>query len=274
MKVAIIQLCSGTEIAANIEACSEWVRAAAAQGAELIVTPEMTHLLQKDKASLLASIKSPEEDLAIKAFSALAKELDIDLLIGSLALQTGQKVSNRGYLFGPDGSTKAQYDKIHLFDAQVSDTEYYRESATYAAGRDPVIASAGDAKVGLSVCYDVRFPMLYRYYAQNGAQILSIPAAFTVPTGRAHWDILLRARAIETGSFVMAAAQGGEHEDGRKTYGHSKIINPWGDIVAELAHDKPGFVCADIDLGEVAKARQRIPAWSDRRDFKADIKDT
>jgi len=267
MQVGLVQLCSGIEVAANIVATSELIRAAAAGGASLIATPEMTHLVQKDKQDLLSKISSQESEPAVTAFADLAKELGIDLLIGSMALKAGEKIANRGFHFTPDGVIKASYDKIHLFDAQVSDTESYHESSTYTAGDAPVMTAVGQTKIGLSICYDLRFPMLYRHYAQDGAQIVTIPAAFTVPTGRAHWDVLLRARAIETGSFVLAAAQGGAHEDGRLTYGHSKIINPWGEVIAELAHDRPGYVTAEIDLSEVEKARKRIPAWADTRNF-------
>lgn len=269
MRVGLVQLCSGTDIEANIERASDLIRQAANDGAKLIVTPEMTHLVQKDKASLLGSIFPQEQDPAVQAFRALAEALNIHLLIGSLAIKDGEKVANRSFLFSPDGAISAVYDKIHLFDAQVSDKERYRESATYKAGDAPVLADVNDTKLGLSICYDVRFPNLYRHYAQSGAHMLTVPAAFTVPTGKAHWKVLLRARAIETGSFVLAPAQGGRHEDGRATYGHSLVINPWGEVIAECAHDKPGFMCVDLDLSEVEKARQRIPAWSDRRTWQS-----
>jgi len=210
-------------------------------------------------------IRDRDNDPAVTAFGLLAKELGVDLLIGSLAIKSGHKVRNRSFLFGRHGLMSATYDKIHLFDVSVSESERYHESATYTAGEAPVLAKVGEAKLGLSICYDLRFSTLYRHYAQAGAQIITVPAAFTVPTGRAHWDVLLRARAIETGSFVIAPAQGGQHEDGRATYGHSKIINPWGEVIAELSDDAPGFVCADLDLSEVTEARKRIPAWKETR---------
>lgn len=267
MKVGLVQLCSGTEIGENITETSRLARAAAADGATLIATPEMTHLVQKDKEDLLSKISPQDEEPAVQAFADLAKELEIDLLIGSMALKEGDKIANRAFHFTPDGVIKASYDKIHLFDAQVSDTESYRESATYTAGEAPIMTAVGRAKIGLSICYDLRFPALYRHYAQNGAAIVTIPAAFTVPTGRAHWDVLLRARAIESGSFVLAAAQGGAHADGRLTWGRSKVINPWGDVIAELDHDRPGHIVAEIDTAEVEKARKRIPAWADTRPY-------
>lgn len=265
MRAALIQLCSGTDIAENIAVVSGLIREAANEGADFIATPEMTHLVQKDKADLLASLYPEESDPGLMSLRRLAEELDIHLLIGSLAILSGEKASNRCFLIDPEGQITARYNKIHLFDAQVSDTERYRESATYEAGLAPVMGEVGESKLGLSICYDLRFPSLYRFYAQAGAHVLTIPAAFTVPSGRAHWDVLLRARAIETGSFVLAPAQGGEHADGRSTFGHSKIINPWGEVIAELAHDKAGWICADLDMGEVEKARKRIPAWSDKR---------
>jgi len=265
MRAALIQLCSGIDIAENILAASQLIRDAAADGATFIATPEMTHLVQKDKAALLSAIYPEETDPALRAFRALAQDLNVHILIGSLAIKNRDKVSNRSFLINSVGEVSARYDKIHLFDAQVSDTERYRESATYVAGNAPVLAQADGAKLGLSICYDLRFPNLYRHYAQSGAQILMVPAAFTVPSGRAHWDVLLRARAIETGSFVLAPAQGGQHADGRATFGHSMVINPWGEIIAELPHDEPGWVCADLDLEDVEKVRQRIPAWSDKR---------
>lgn len=265
MRVGVIQLCSGTDIAENIAVTSELIREAARNGATFIATPEMTHLLQKDRAALLNSLHSEDTDPALVEFGQLARNLKVHLLIGSVALLNEDKASNRSFLINPKGEITARYDKINLFDAQVSETERYRESATYEAGQEPVIASIGAIKLGLSICYDLRFSGLYRFYAQAGAQILMVPAAFTVPSGLAHWDVLLRARAIETGSFVMAPAQGGKHNDGRSTFGHSKIINPWGEVIAELPHDKTGCVCADLDFNEVEVARNRIPAWADKR---------
>ena len=263
MRAACIQLRSGADIATNIQEASNLIRAAAKDGADLIATPEMTHILQRSPKHLFASIKPEDDDLGVKAFSALARKLRVDLLIGSLAIRTGEtRAANRSFLFGPDGVIKARYDKIHLFDVQLSRAETWKESNVYDKGSQAILAKAGAATLGLSVCYDLRFPHLYRHYGQAGAHILTIPAAFTRPTGQAHWHTLLRARAIETGSFAMAPAQGGIHEDGRETFGHSVIINPWGEIIAELAHDKPGVLLAELDLSEVDMARQKIPAWN------------
>ena len=270
MKIAAIQMRSGVDIGANLTAAETLIRRAAKEGARFIATPEMTHILQRSPKRLFASIASEENDLGVAHFRALAKELGIDLLIGSLAIKTGpQRAANRSFLCGADGVIKARYDKIHLFDVTVSREETWKESNVYDRGDKAVMANIEGAKLGLSICYDLRFPALYRHYGQSGADIIAVPAAFTRPTGEAHWESLLRARAIETGSFVMAPAQGGTHEDGRTTYGHSRIIGPWGDIRAHLTHDEPGYICTEIDLAEVQEARRRIPAWNHNPDYSA-----
>ncbi len=269
MRVASIQLRSGTDIDANIRQASELVRKAADDGAELIVTPEMTHILQRSPKRLFANIQPQDNDPGVTTFSQLASELGVHLLIGSLAIKTAdERAANRSFLFGPDGKIITTYDKIHLFDVNVSRAETWRESNIYDKGTHAVLADINEFKLGLSICYDLRFPHLYRHYGQSGAHILTIPAAFTRPTGQAHWESLLRARAIETGSYVIAAAQGGEHEDGRATWGHSMIINPWGDIIAHLDHDEPGIISADISIEEVEAVRRKIPAWQSEVDFK------
>jgi len=270
MKIAAIQMRSGVDISANLEAAETLIRAAADEGTRFIATPEMTHILQRSPKRLFASITDEANDIGVKHFAELAKELNIDLLIGSLAIQTGDKrAANRAFLFGSEGEIKARYDKIHLFDVTVSREETWKESNVYDRGHKAVTADIEGAKLGLSICYDLRFPSLYRYYGQSGVDIIAAPAAFTRPTGEAHWESLLRARAIETGSFIIAPAQGGTHEDGRTTYGHSLIIGPWGDIRAHLDNDEPGFICADIDLADVADARRRIPAWNYDPDYSA-----
>ncbi|WP_427452939.1 carbon-nitrogen hydrolase family protein [Litorimonas sp. WD9-15] len=262
MRVAAIQMCSGTDVVANIAAASDLIRAAAADGARFIATPEMTHLLQKDATELRRGVKPMAEDEGVTAFAALAVELDIHLLIGSLAiLRDDGKIANRSLLFTPDGKLSAQYDKIHLFEAAISKSENYRESDTYTAGERSVIAPVGDLNLGLSICYDVRFPSLYAGYAKAEVDLIAVPAAFTVATGKAHWETLLRARAIETGAYVIAPAQGGHHADGRRTWGRSLIVDPWGEVLEKLDHDDPGFILADIDRAAVTKARARIPAW-------------
>tara|TARA_R110002095_G_scaffold147282_2_gene127429 strand:+ start:1248 stop:2090 length:843 start_codon:yes stop_codon:yes gene_type:complete len=258
---ALIQMRSGIDPAANLAMACDLIRQAAAQGASLIATPETTHLVQKDADQAFAVMRSQADDPAIPAFSALAKELGITLLIGSLAIKLAERrAANRSFLFGPGGDLLATYDKAHMFDVGIGQGEIYRESANYQAGDRLVVAEAGAARIGLSICYDVRFAYLYRRLAQAGAQILTVPAAFTRPTGRAHWEILLRARAIETGSWVIAPAQAGLHEDGRRTWGHSMIIDPWGAVTAQLDHDEPGILLAQLDMDKVADARSRIPA--------------
>jgi len=253
---------SGVEVAANIAAASELVRAAAGAGARFIATPEMTHLLQRDPNALRRDVRTMDEDAGVKAFSELAAELSINLLIGSLAiLRSDGRIANRSLLFTPDGKLSAQYDKIHLFEAALSKSESYREADSYAAGDTPVTARVGDLSLGLSICYDLRFPALYGGYAKAEVDMITAPAAFTVSTGKAHWETLLRSRAIETGAYVIAPAQGGHHADGRKTWGRSTIVAPWGEVVAKLDHNAPGFIYADIDPAKVAQARQRIPAW-------------
>lgn len=262
MRVACIQLCSSTDIDENIRIASVRIREAHAAGATFIATPENTHFMGGGADVLFASISAQEECRAVKHFSQLAKELSIDLLIGSLAIKlTPAKAANRSFLFGADGQIKAQYDKIHMFDVDINETEVWRESANYRAGKTPVLTDVGGMKLGLSICYDVRFADLYKYYAKQGAHILAVPAAFTAITGAAHWETLLRARAIETSSYVIAPAQGGVHENGRATWGHSMIIDPWGKIISQCDGDKTGFCIADIDIAHVQTTRAKIPAW-------------
>ena len=255
-------MCSGIDVAANVAAASELVRAAAAEGATFIATPEMTHFLQRDPAALRSEVRGMDDDAGVFAFSKLAADLYIHLLIGSLAiLRDDGKIANRSLLFAPDGKLSAQYDKIHLFEAALSKSESYREADSYTAGDVPVTGKAGQLSLGFSICYDLRFPSLYGTYARSEVDMITAPAAFTVATGKAHWETLLRSRAIETGAYVIAPAQGGHHEDGRKTWGRSTIVAPWGEVVAKLDHDMPGFVCAKIEPNKVKQARQRIPAW-------------
>ena len=270
IRAAVIQLRSGVTVQENLEAATTLIRQAAIDGAEFIATPEMTHILQRSPKRLFDSITDESNDLGVKHFAALADELSIDLLIGSLAIKTGEKRAvNRSYLFGKDGVLKARYDKIHLFDVTVSSAETWKESNVYDRGETAVMSEIDGATLGLSICYDLRFAPLYKHYARSGAQILTVPAAFTRPTGEAHWESLLRARAIETSSFVIAPAQGGTHEDGRSTWGRSMIIGPWGDIRAILDHDVPGYICADLDMADVTSARSKIPAWDYQPDYES-----
>lgn len=276
MRVAAIQMCSGTDIGSNIEAAEALINRAADDGARLIATPEMTHCLQLSPKRLFQTITREQDDKGLAHFQTLAKRRGVYILIGSLAILaedvSGEtdKAFNRSFLIGPDGSLLARYDKIHLFDAAVSKAETYKESNVYDRGHRGAAAMVDDAKIGLSICYDVRFPALYSSYANAGASIITVPAAFTRLTGQAHWETLLRARAIETGCFIIAPAQGGEHADGRATWGRSMIVGPWGDIRAVRDNDTPGFISANIDLGDVEQARRKIPAWQHRPDYTVD----
>jgi predicted amidohydrolase len=269
LRVGVVQLRSGIEPAANREAALPLLRQAAAEGARLIATPENTHRLDKDRTRALAAAEAEDQAAAVKAWGRIASELGVWVLMGSMpAWVGGGKVANRSLLFGPDGKVTAAYDKINLFDVDLGGGETYRESATVRPGGQAVAAEGPlGARLGLTVCYDLRFPELYRALAGAGAEIIAVPAAFTVPTGQAHWETLLRARAIETGAFVIAPAQGGLHEDGRATYGHSLIIDPWGRVLASKPDDAPGVILANLDLGQVAEARRKIPAWRGGGEF-------
>lgn len=260
-KAACAQMRSGVDRLRNIETACALIGEAASKGAHFIVTPEMTNAVDRDFERLSAALPEGEEIEEVKAFSNAAAEHGVWLLIGSLAINRGDgRLANRSFLFGPDGAIAARYDKIHMFDVSLEDGESWRESRAYRAGSEAVVVETPLAKIGLSICYDVRFPHLYRAMARAGAELLCVPAAFTRQTGRAHWKTLLSARAIECGAFVVAAAQGGVHEDGRETFGHSLIISPWGDILAEAKGDEPGIILADIDPARVAAARRQIPS--------------
>jgi predicted amidohydrolase len=265
IRAALIQLRSGTDMARNVADASALIREAAGQGASFVSTPEMTNILEPDRPRLRSLAKPESEDASVAAFSRLAQELGLWLNIGSLALMgPGEKLVNRSLLFTPAGAIAARYDKIHLFDVDLPTGESLRESHTYDGGADAVLVETPLGSIGLTICYDMRFPHLYRALAKAGAKLFTVPSAFTVPTGQAHWHVLLRARAIETGSFVLAAAQGGKHESGRQTYGHSLIVSPWGEVLAE-AGTEPGIVIADIDLAQADLARARIPALAHDR---------
>jgi predicted amidohydrolase len=266
-KAACVQLRSSDDVAENIRETVRLVREAAARGAVFVATPENTTLMAPDGGAKLAQSYDEAHDPALPVFSDLAKELKIWLLAGSLAIRVSEtKTANRSFLFAPDGRISARYSKIHLFDVQLASGEVYRESHTVAGGDEAVMAETPWGGIGLSICYDVRFPQLYRRLAQKGAFLFTVPSAFTVPTGSAHWHVLLRARAIENGAFVVAPAQGGEHANGRKTYGHSLIVSPWGDVLAEAGTD-PGVIVADIDPELSAEARAKVPNLQHDRQF-------
>jgi predicted amidohydrolase len=266
-KAAAVQMRSGIDVAKNVAEASALIREAAAQGARYVLTPEMTTILDRERDRLLAAISPEVTDPSLAKFRALAMELGIHLHIGSMAIRVGDAdVANRSFLIGPDGKTIASYDKIHMFDVDLAGGESYRESRLYRPGAKATIAELPDARLGLSICYDVRFPHLYRALAKAGASVIAIPAAFTKTTGEAHWHVLIRARAIETGAFVIAAAQGGHHDDDRDTYGHSMIVDPWGVILAE-AGTEPGVIVAEIDPEASALTRQRLPSLANDRNF-------
>ncbi|HCN93305.1 carbon-nitrogen hydrolase family protein [Hyphomonas sp. UBA5107] len=270
VRVACVQMRSGVEIAPNIVAASDLIRDAAGQGAQLVTTPEMTNLLDIRPGKARPKIVPEADDQTLGAMRGLAAELGIWMLIGSIAVTLAgeDRLANRSVLIAPDGSVRARYDKIHMFDVEVGDGQSYRESRAYRPGERAVLTETEFGKLGMTICYDVRFPHLYRKLAQAGAGILTIPAAFTRVTGKAHWHVLVRARAIETGSFVIAPAQGGKHEDGRETFGHSLIVSPWGEVLAEKVDDEPGVILADLDLDAVAIARRRIPSLGNDQDIR------
>jgi len=249
------------------------IREAASQGANYVQTPEVTNMMQLSRRALFEHLATEEDDISLKAYRALAKELKIFLHIGSLALRfSPEKAVNRSFLIGPDGALLASYDKIHMFDIDLPGGESYRESANYQPGETAVISDLPWGRIGLTICYDLRFPALYRALAEAGASFLTVPSAFTRKTGEAHWHVLLRARAIETGCFVFAAAQAGLHENKRETYGHSLIIAPWGEILVEGGVE-PGAFLAKIDMSKVEAARKAVPSLQHGRRFSlADAK--
>ena len=268
---ACVQMRTGKDIDANIADASALVREAALNGADFIATPETTSLMELGAARLFANITAEADDRALKAFQALADETGVYLLVGSLAVRVADnKAANRSFLISPDGTVMARYDKIHMFDVDLGNGEAYRESKNYEAGRQAVVADLPWGRIGLSICYDLRFPQLYRQLAQTGASFLTVPSAFTRQTGDAHWEVLLRARAIETGCFVFAPAQGGTHENGRETYGHSMIVDPWGKVLVE-AGIEPCVIAAEIDFSSVQDARGKVPSLTHDRAIVAPV---
>ena len=266
-RAACVQLRSSDDVAENVSTAAALVREAHAQGARFIATPENTSFMASGNAKVESAM--PEDrDPALAAFRALSRELGIWLLIGSLAIRVSEsKTANRSFLIAPDGTIAANYDKLHLFDVDLPSGERHRESATVQSGEEAVTCDTPWGRVGLTVCYDLRFPQLYRALAHAGAFLFTIPSAFTVETGEAHWHVLLRARAIENGAFVVAPAQGGRHPNGRSTYGHSLIVSPWGEVLAEGGAD-PCVIVADIDPAQSVDARSRIPNLRHDRPFQ------
>jgi len=273
LTAALVQTSAGMGPVENLQKVEGFIRQAAAGGAEFVLTPETTNIIAASRANQRAVLHDETADPTLARLRELAGELGISLLIGSLALKTGDadgRFANRSFLIAPNEDIRARYDKIHMFDVDLGAGESYRESAAFRPGNRAVVVDAGFAKLGLSICYDMRFPALYRSLAIAGAQILTVPAAFTVPTGRAHWHALLRARAIETGCFVLAPAQCGTHADGgtpaRHTYGHSLAVSPWGEVLAD-GGESEGVTFVSLDLNDVGKARAKIPSLKHSRVF-------
>jgi deaminated glutathione amidase len=266
--VGLVQMRTGLDPAANLDAATKLIGEAKAGGADYVLTPEMTNIMETKRERLFASIVAEEDDRSLAAFRELARKLAIHLHVGSLAIKlTGERAANRSFLIDRAGEIVARYDKIHMFDVDLANGESYRESRNFRPGELAVAADLPWGRLGLTICYDLRFPALYRALAEAGSSMLAIPSAFTRQTGEAHWHVLVRARAIENGSFVFAAAQGGRHENGRETYGHSLIVDPSGRILGEGGVE-PGVVLAEVDPAAVAAARGRVPSLQHGRRFE------
>jgi predicted amidohydrolase len=266
--VGLVQMRSGLVPAANLDAATKLIREAKAAGADYVQTPEMTNIVANKRDLMLAATAPEESDASLAAFRELARVLHIHLHIGSLAIKVSpERAANRSFVIDPKGEIIARYDKIHMFDVDLAGGESYRESRSYQPGESAVVTDLPWGRLGLTICYDLRFPLLHRALADAGASFIAIPAAFTRQTGEAHWNVLMRARAIENTAFVFAAAQGGRHEDGRETFGHSLIVDPWGRILAE-GGTEPGVVLASIDPAEVAAVRAKIPSLQHGRRFE------
>jgi deaminated glutathione amidase len=265
--VGLVQMRSGLVPAANLDAATKLIREAKSAGADYVQTPEMTNIVANRRDLMLAATAPEESDSSLAAFRDLARQLGIHLHIGSLAIKVSpERAANRSFVIDPRGEIIARYDKIHMFDVDLAG-ESYRESRSYQPGESAVVTDLPWGRLGLTICYDLRFPLLHRALAEAGASFIAIPSAFTRQTGEAHWNVLMRARAIENTAFVFAAAQGGRHEDGRETFGHSLIVDPWGRILAE-GGTEPGVVLASIDPAEVAAVRAKIPSLQHGRRFE------
>jgi deaminated glutathione amidase len=270
-RAGLVQLRSGRTVASNLDKAEALVRRAAKGGAQYVQTPENTGIMELKPELVLAAAESEGKSAPLAWARALARELGIWLHIGSIAIKLDQsRVANRSYLLDPKGRVTARYDKLHMFDVDLAGGESYRESQYFRPGAKAILADLPFGRFGLSICYDLRFASLYRALAAAGAEIIAIPAAFTKQTGEAHWHVLTRARAIETGAFVLAATQGGLHENGRSTFGHSIVVSPWGEVLAE-AGEEPGVIFADIDLAASEEARARIPTIKHGREFEIEI---
>jgi deaminated glutathione amidase len=267
-RVGLIQMRSSRSPAENRDAAVALIEQAKRDGADYVQTPEMTNIMEVKRDNLFAAIVPEEQDATLAAFRELARRLAIWVHVGSLAVKVSpERAANRSFLIDPRGDIKARYDKIHMFDVDLANGESYRESRSYQPGELAMVADLPWGRLGLTICYDLRFPALYRALAEAGSSFLAIPSAFTRQTGEAHWHVLNRARAVENGCFVLAAAQGGTHQSGRETYGHSVVIDPWGNVIAE-GGDAPGVVIAEIDPSLVGKARGRVPSLQHGRRFE------
>lgn len=269
LRVALVQMCSGRDVARNVRDATALIREAAHGGALYVQTPEVTNLMELDRERLFAAAEPEGSNAALQALVDIAREARVWLHLGSLVVKAGgadDRLANRAYLISPDGDVTARYDKIHMFDVDLPNGEVYRESANYAPGSEAVVADLPWGRLGLSICYDLRFPYLYRALAKAGATFLAVPAAFTRLTGEAHWVTLLRARAIEAQCFVLAATQGGLHEHGRETFGHSLVVSPWGEVLAE-GGVHPSVIFADVDLRMIEDVRSRVPSLRHDRSF-------
>ena len=271
-RIALFQSCTGIDPAANAQALMEAIEQASAGGAEMLFTPEMSGLLDRDAKRASENLRTEDDDQVLAACRKAASRHGLWLHLGSLAVRTEDgKLANRGFLIDPTGAIRARYDKIHLFDVDLPTGESWRESAVYRPGDGAVVVEGTPVgRLGLTICYDLRFPDLFSRLAEAGAQTIAVPAAFTVPTGRAHWEVLLRARAIETETFVVAAAQSGRHADGRETYGHSLVVSPWGEVLLDMGQGT-GIGFADLELSLVGEVRQRIPVLDHRRPIAAAV---
>ena len=271
-RIALLQMTSGIDPAANAVTIVDAIANAKKGGAEMLFTPEMSGLLDKDRKRAAAKIVKEGEDIVLQAVRIAARNAGLWVALGSLAVEGDQsepdeRWANRSFLVAPDGSVAARYDKIHMFDVELDSGESWRESKAYTPGGKVVTADCPAGKLGLAVCYDVRFPALFEELGRQSCDVISIPAAFTVPTGEAHWHLLLRARAVEASAYLVAAAQLGEHEDGRQTYGHSLVVDPWGEVLLDMGGDAPGVGFAEIDPERIAQVRRQLPSLANRRDI-------
>ena len=268
VRIALFQSCTGIDPAANGRALVAAIEETGASGAQMLFTPEMSNLIDRDTRRAAGNVRTEQEDQVLESCRAAAAKAGIWLHLGSLAILTEEgQLANRAFVIDPQGEIRARYDKIHLFDVDLPTGESWRESAVYRGGSEAVVVDGTPVgRLGLTICYDLRFPALFARLAEAGADMISVPAAFTVPTGRAHWHVLLRARAVEAGLFVVAAAQSGSHEDGRETFGHSLLVDPWGDVLLDM-DEASGVAVAEVDLSKITDVRRRLPALSHRREI-------